>query len=148
MVIDFSDGGGSRVTWTAIPKDAAGAAFAGAKGGPFASDDAGRVVQLANSTASVAENAGSVSITVEKSWVGSCSVAYATANGSAVAGTDYTAGSGTLSFNPNQAEAVVTIPITNRAGAQGSRDFTLTLSSPTDCTLGSVSVVTVTITDV
>lgn len=148
VVIDFSDNGGSRVIWTATPKDAAGVAFAGAKGGPFASDDAGRVVGLALSATSVAEDAGSVAITVEKSWVGACSLAYATANVSALAGTDYTASSSTLSFKANQAEAVITVPITNRVGAQGNRDFTLTLSGPSDCTLGATVQITVTITDV
>ncbi len=148
VVIDFSDSGGSRVTWSATPKGNDGVAFAGAKGGPFASGDAGRVVTLSAATANVAENAGAVAITVEKSWVGSCSVAYATANGSAGAGTDYGATSGTLGLKANEASAVISVPITNRAGAQGSRSFTLTLSSPSDCTLGAVTQVTVTITDV
>ncbi len=148
VVFDFSDSGGNRVTWTATPKDSSGVAFAGAKGGPFASDDTGRMVQLAVSSSNVAENAGAIALTVTKSWVGTCAVAYATADGSALAGTDYTATSGTLTFKANQAAATISVPIANRAGAQGSRDFTLTLSSPGDCTLGATTQTTVTITDV
>ena len=62
-------------------------------------------------------------------------VHYATANGTAVSGTDYTATSGTLTFGPGQTVQTVTVPILDRAGAAPSRNFTVTLSSPLNATL-------------
>ena len=62
-------------------------------------------------------------------------VHYATANGTAVSGTDYTATSGTLTFGPGQTEQNITVPIVDRAGAAPARKFTVTLSSPVNATL-------------
>ena len=62
-------------------------------------------------------------------------VHYATQDNSAVAGTDYTATSGTLTFGPGQTVQNITVPILDRAGAAPSRNFTVTLSSPLNATL-------------
>ena len=62
-------------------------------------------------------------------------VHYATQDNSAVAGTDYTATSGTLTFGPGQTAQNITVPILDRAGAAPSRNFTVTLSSPLNATL-------------
>jgi hypothetical protein len=62
-------------------------------------------------------------------------VHYATANGTALAGTDYTATSGTLTFGPGQTVQNITVPILDRAGAAPSRKFTVSLSSPVNATL-------------
>jgi Calx-beta domain/Fibronectin type III domain len=56
-------------------------------------------------------------------------VKYATANGSAVAGTDYTTTSGTLTFGPGQSVQNITVPILGRSGAAPSRSFAITLSA-------------------
>jgi hypothetical protein len=62
-------------------------------------------------------------------------VQYATADGSAVAGTDYAAAGGTLTFKPGVTS--LTVPVTVLAGtATGpNKNFTLNLSSPTNATL-------------
>ncbi|MBK1717505.1 Calx-beta domain-containing protein [Thiocystis violacea] len=62
----------------------------------------------------------------------SVSVAYQTVNGSAVAGSDYTATSGSLTFLAGQTTATVTVtvPILNDTIAEGTESFTLTASSP------------------
>jgi chitinase len=62
-------------------------------------------------------------------------VHYATKDNSAVAGTDYTAGSGTLTFGPGQTVQNITVPILDRGGSAPSRNFTVTLSSPLNATL-------------
>ena len=62
-------------------------------------------------------------------------VHYATKDNTAVAGTDYTAASGTLTFGPGQTVQNITVPIVDRAGAAPSRNFTVTLSSPLNATL-------------
>ena len=63
------------------------------------------------------------------------SVNYTTTNGSAVAGTDYTTTSNTLTFAPGQTEQNITVPIIDRTTAAGSRSFSVTLSSPTNAVI-------------
>ncbi len=62
-------------------------------------------------------------------------VNYTTTNGTAVSGTDYTATSGTLTFAPGQTEQNVTVPITDRTGTAGSRNFSVTLSGATNAAI-------------
>jgi chitinase len=62
-------------------------------------------------------------------------VHYATANGSATAGTDYAATSGTLTFGPGQTAKNVVVPIIDRSGAALSRNFSVSLSSPTNAVI-------------
>lgn len=60
----------------------------------------------------------------------SCTINYATANGTGVAGTNYLAASGTLSFSPAQSTQTVTITTYNVNRPKGSRTMLLNLSSP------------------
>lgn len=62
-------------------------------------------------------------------------VAYATADGTALAGLDYTATSGTATFAPGTTSQTVTVPILNDIVYEGSETFTLNLSAPTDATI-------------
>ncbi len=75
------------------------------------------------------------------------SVNYATANGTATAGLDYTATIGTLTFAPGVTSQVINIPILNDFLNEADETFTLTLSSPTNASIGAVTTVTTTITD-
>jgi Ca2+-binding RTX toxin-like protein len=74
-------------------------------------------------------------------------VNYATANGTATAGTDYTNTSGTLTFNSGVTSQVINIPILNDSINEANETFTLTLTNPTNATLGSGTTATTTITD-
>ncbi len=56
-------------------------------------------------------------------------VSYQTQNGSARAGSDYTAVSGTLTFTEGQTKKAVWVPITDDAVAESSESFTLNVSS-------------------
>ena len=62
-------------------------------------------------------------------------VHYATHDGTALAGTDYTSTSGTLTFGPGETAENVTVPIIDRTGTAPTRRFTVTLSSPTAATI-------------
>ncbi|MDB9451006.1 beta strand repeat-containing protein, partial [Dolichospermum circinale] len=77
----------------------------------------------------------------------SITVQYATANGTAIAASDYTSTSGTLTFNPGVTSQVINIPILNDSLSEANEAFTLTLSSPTNANLGTTNTVTTTITD-
>jgi sugar lactone lactonase YvrE len=62
-------------------------------------------------------------------------VNYATADGTAVAGTNYTATSGTLTFAPGWTTATIHVPILDSGSQTTPLTFTLTLSSPEAATL-------------
>ena len=106
---------------------------------------------LAIADATVAENAGSVTLTVTRIGAlgGTDSVAFATANGTARAGVQFTAASGTLVFAPGEDAATITVPILADSVNGASRDFTVVLSdaSGTPAPTVSVASATVTITD-
>jgi Ca2+-binding RTX toxin-like protein len=62
-------------------------------------------------------------------------VQYATADGSATAPSDYTATSGTLSFNPGETSKTVTVPVHGDTVIEPDETFTVNLSSPTNAVL-------------
>jgi hypothetical protein len=91
-------------------------------------------VQLSASTYSVSQGAGSLTVTVERlnGSSGAISVAYATANGTAVSGTDYTAASGTLDWASGDATSkTFAVKVSNTTPFSGTKSFTVTLSKPT-----------------
>jgi hypothetical protein len=62
-------------------------------------------------------------------------VNYATADGTALAGTDYQSASGTLTFAPGQTSQTVTVTILPQPNPTAGKTFTLTLSAPSNATL-------------
>jgi Ca2+-binding RTX toxin-like protein len=58
------------------------------------------------------------------------SVNYTTSNGTATAGTDYTATSGTLTIPAGSLFGFISVPITRDTAVEGNETFTVTLSSP------------------
>jgi len=62
-------------------------------------------------------------------------VQYATADGTALAGSDYTAASGTLTFAPGETQKTVAVLVTRDATAEPNETFTVRLSTPTNATL-------------
>jgi len=72
------------------------------------------------------------------------SVNYATANGSAIAGTDYTASSGTLTWASGDA-APKSFSISILEDRTTAKSFSVTLSNPNGATLGAAPAATVTI---
>jgi hypothetical protein len=107
-------------------------------------------LQFGAATYSVAENGGSVTLTVTRTGgsSGAVSVAYATANGTATAGADYTATSGTLNFADGQTSQTITVPVIDDTLVEGNETFSVALSSPGGgATLGSPAAATVTIVD-
>ena len=59
-------------------------------------------------------------------------VDYASANGTAMAGADFTGVTDTLTFAPNETSKTVSVPMLDDALAEGNETFTLTLSNPTN----------------
>ena len=68
-------------------------------------------------------------------------VDYATADGSATAGEDYTAASGTLTFAPGETSKTVALPVLDDAIDEGEETFTLILSAASGATIADAEAV-------
>jgi len=115
-------------------------------------DDSAGSLAFTAATATVGEEDGSITLTVSRTGGsdGAVGVSYATGNGTAVDGSDYTADSGTLSWaDGNTADRTITITILDADVApEADEFFTVALSSPTGgVSVGTPSSVTVTIVD-
>jgi len=105
-------------------------------------------VRLGATTYNVVEGTATVTIPVIRSTsTGTASVSYATADGSARAGQDYVAKSGTLSFAAGVSVANIVISITNDTLVENAETFTVSLNNPVGAKLGNPSVATVVIDD-
>jgi len=108
-------------------------------------------LQFTSSTFSVNEPNTPVTITVSRTngSAGAVSVTYATANGTATSGSDYTAASGTLNWSDGDAaNKSFNVTISNDSSFEGNETFTASVSSPGGgATLGSPTSTTVTIVD-
>jgi len=108
-------------------------------------------LQFGASTYQVAENAGSLLVTVRRVGGdgGAVSVSYGSSNGTATAGADYSAASGVLSWPAGDAsDKTINLVVATDALVEASETVNLALSSPTGgSSLGSPSSAVVTITD-
>lgn len=108
-------------------------------------------LRFATASSTVSEGGGQVSVTVQRVGGddGAVSVQYATSNGSATAGSDYTATSGTLNWADNDDNPkAFTVPILEDNLQESNETFNLTLSNPGGgAGLGTPSVRSVTISD-
>jgi Ca2+-binding RTX toxin-like protein len=86
-------------------------------------------------------------VTLSTSSTQTITVNYATADGTATAGLDYTSTNGTLTFAPGITTRTINIPILNDNLNEADETFTLTLTSPTNVNLGTKTSATTTITD-
>jgi hypothetical protein len=84
-------------------------------------------------TPTILESEGLATIRVERfnSTNTINTINYATSNGSATAGSDYTATTGTLTFNPGDKFQTFTVPITDDAADEGDESLVITLSGGT-----------------
>ncbi len=98
---------------------------------------------------SAGENAKQASVSVRRSgpMMVPVSVQYATADGTAEAGTDYVATSGLLSFPAGAAVRTFTVPLSQDSGHEGPETVLLALSNPLAAVLGTPAAATLTIRD-
>lgn len=110
--VDYTyDAAGNRTTVTTV-------APAGANPGAFSINDVS------------GSEGGVLSFTISKSDVGAASVNYATANGTATSGSDYTPVSGTLSFAEGQTSKTLSVTANTDTTMEGTETFYLDLSAP------------------
>ena len=112
-------------------------------------DEPAPTVAFVGSSGSVAENGGSLDVEVQLSATTqhTVTVAIASSNDTATAGSDYTALSQTLTFAPGETSQIVPVTITDDSVEEGNEAFQLALSSPSPIALGSDAAFSVVILD-
>jgi hypothetical protein len=113
-------------------------------------DDPPAAVHFSASTYSANESDGTVLIHVQRDApaTGTASVHFATSDGTATDGADYTGGSGTVSFNDGETQQALSLAINDDGLHESDETLQITLSNPAVSTqLGSPSTATITITD-
>jgi Calx-beta domain-containing protein len=116
----------------------------------------GRLRRLKKVTVSVADasaaegNSGSttesVEVTLSAASTSPVTVAYATADGTAKAGSDYVAASGTLTFRPGERSKTIPISVAGETSIEADETLTVTLSNASNATIARATA-TVTITN-
>lgn len=113
------------------------------------SEDTYGVIKFSAASYTAAETAGTVTVTAQRTGGsgGAVSIDYATSDGTALAGTNYTAASGTLNWaNGDAADKTFTVTLFSDSVAERSRVFNVTLSNPGGgATVGSPIAATVSI---
>ena len=99
-------------------------------------------VSIANAT--VAEgNSGTgnaaFTVTLSKASSKTVTVGYSTANGTATAGSDYAAASGTLTFAPGVTSQKVNVVVTGDTAVEPTETFTVKLANAANATLGTAA---------
>lgn len=109
--------------------------------------DTGAALAVADAGAVEGEGEIVFTVTLLGTYTSDVTVNYATSDGTATAGQDYTSKSGTLTFAAGGAKTqTVAVPLTDDSAVESTETFTLTLTSPTNAVLGDASA-TGTITD-
>ena len=106
-------------------------------------------IAFTTNAVSVSEGAGTTTLNVRRSGglAAAATVQYATASGTATAGSDFTTKSGVLSFAAGETNKTVILTILNDTIVDTNETFTVVLSSPTgEATLGTATT-TLTIVD-
>lgn len=88
---------------------------------------------LSSAGYSVTENGSNATVTVNRtgSTTGTFTVDYATSDGSAAAGSDYTSTTGTLTFADGETTKTFTVPVADDTADEGRESFGVELSNPT-----------------
>ena len=121
--------------------DPSGATILDAQGvGTITNDDTAALPTLSISDVSVTEgNFGTKTatfvVTLSAAASGTVTVGYSTANGTATAGSDYVAKSGTLTFTAGQTTKTIAVVVTGDTTVEPNETFTVNLASPTGATI-------------
>lgn len=138
----------SNETFTVNLSNPAGATLADATAIGTVIDDDGAPVLPALSIAdlAVAEGNGEhahfmFTVTLDKAATGPVTVAYATSDLTAIAGSDYVASNGTLTFAAGETSKTVHVDIKGDAVFEGNETFTVMLSNASGATIADASAV-------
>ena len=116
--------------------------------GTITNDDLAPTLSIADVSAAEGNN-GTIlpfTVTLSRAYASPVTVGYATSNGTATAGSDYTAASGTITFAAGQVSQVINVGILGDTTVEQAETIIVTLSNPSGATL-SRAVAAGTITD-
>ncbi len=107
-------------------------------------DPAPAVPSISIGSASLAEgNAGTASMTftvqLDMATINTVTVDFASGGGTAAPGADYVATGGTLTFAPSVTSQSIVVPVIGDTLVEGNETFLITLSSPSNGTLGAAA---------
>ena len=94
-------------------------------------------VSVAGGSGTEGDEAISFRVTLDEAASGTVTVDYATSNGTATAGSDYTAASGTLSFSAGETRKTLAVRISDDTESESDETFTVTLSNASGADLGT-----------
>jgi hypothetical protein len=94
-----------------------------------------RINDVSKAEGNAGTTAFTFTVTLSPASTGTVTVKYATANGTALAGSDYTAASGTLTFTPGQTSKTVTVNVLGNTTVEPNETFYVNLSSPSGATI-------------
>ncbi|MEM6715914.1 MAG: Calx-beta domain-containing protein, partial [Cyanobacteria bacterium P01_C01_bin.147] len=125
-------------TFSVNLSNAAGATIADAQGiGTIVDDDVALLPELSITDVTVNEADGTATFTVSLSEASDSAITvdFATADGTAVAGSDYTGGTGTLTFAAGVTEQTISVAITDNAVVEADETFSVNLSNASGATI-------------
>ncbi|MCZ2340934.1 MAG: hypothetical protein LC104_03960 [Bacteroidales bacterium] len=118
--------------------------------GEITDNDAAPTLSISDATATVTETPGgsvaTFTVTLSTASGQPVTVDYATANGTALAGTDYAATSGTLTFAPSETSKTITVAVNDDTEYDPGETFVVNLTNATHATISDAQG-TATITD-
>ena len=129
--VTFTDDGGTEESLVSAATDAVTA-----RSEPVV--DATPTISIAGGSGKEGENdAIEFSVTLDEAASGTVTVDYETSDGSAEAGADYSAASGTLSFSAGATRKTISVAISNDSVSENDETFTVTLSNASGGDLGT-----------
>ena len=100
-------------------------------------DDATPSVSIGNVSVNEADGTMTFTVTLSAASGQNVSVNYATSNGTATAGADYTAASGTLTFAAGSTSQTITVNVAEDTVFEGNETLNVTLSAPGNATIAT-----------
>jgi hypothetical protein len=148
-ILEDSLGETNETVLLAISNATGGATLGARKTATLTITENESVLQFSVALSTVAESAPKATITVKRSGdtTTAVTVDYITADGSAVAGQDYVATSGTLSFPAKATSKTFTVSILNDTAVESGEVLALSLQSPVGGVLGPQGSAALAITD-
>ena len=149
---DVSSGGSVTFGFQASPGASGGTTTTGLELNGVGEEPPPVLPTISVSDASVIEgNSGAVqmnfTVSLSKAATGPVTVAYATADGTATAGSDYIAKSGTITFTAGETQKTISITVNGDKVAELNETLALTLSAPSGATIADGAAVGTVLTD-
>ena len=125
-------------TFTVTLSGASGASIATPTAtGTILNDDGAPSLAISDTSASEAAANATFTVTLSASSAVPVTVNYSTANGTAVAGSDYTTTTGMLTFAPGTLVQTISVPLLNDTTLEPNETFTVTLSGASGALIAS-----------